>query len=233
MNPIGASREPRGRAKSDAQIKHDVLEELKWDTRVKETDVGIEVHSGIVTITGTVDSWAALVGAQEAAHRVRGVLDVANDVQVRLPGSAKRTDSDIAWALRTALQWDVLVPDERIRSTVSNGVVTLQGTVDTWSQYDDTLRCVRNLSGVVEVRSFIRVEPPVTTDAPETLHTAIEQALERHAVDEANHVHIAIADGKVILSGDVETWSDGQLVEAAVRGTPGVRGVDNQLRIRA
>ena len=81
--------------RTDAQFQQDVLQELRWDTRVKETDVGVEVDRGIVTLTGTVDSWAARLAAQDAAHRVAGVLDVANDLRVKLPTSTERTDADI------------------------------------------------------------------------------------------------------------------------------------------
>ena len=94
--------------KTDAQIHHDVLEELKWDSRVDETEVGVQVASGVVTLTGTVTSWAKRVAAQEAAHRVIGVLDVANDIQVKVPGGLTRTDTQIAQAVRQALEWDVL-----------------------------------------------------------------------------------------------------------------------------
>ena len=97
--------------RNDAQFQQDVLQELRWDTRVKETDVGVKVDRGIVTLTGTVDSWAARLAAQDAAHRVAGVLDVANDLRVKLPTSTERTDADIARAVRAALEWDVLVPD--------------------------------------------------------------------------------------------------------------------------
>lgn len=67
--------------KTDAQIQKDVLEELKWDTRVKETDVGVQVKDGTVALSGTLDSWTARMAAQEAAHRVAGVLDVANETK--------------------------------------------------------------------------------------------------------------------------------------------------------
>jgi osmotically-inducible protein OsmY len=116
--------------KTDAEIQQDVIRELKWDPRVEETEVGVEVDNGIVTLTGTVSSWAKRLAAKEAAHRVFGVLDVANDVTVKVPGSLTRTDTDLAQAVRHALKWDVMVPDERITSTVSNGWVTLEGTVD-------------------------------------------------------------------------------------------------------
>jgi len=216
--------------KTDSEIQRDVLEELKWDTRVRETAVGIEVNAGVVTLTGTVDSWTARLAAQEAAHRVSRVLDVANDIQVKVPGSHERNDTDIAKAVRTALEWDVLVPHDRIRTTVSNGVVTLEGKVDYFSQHEDAGRCVRNLAGVREVRNLINVEPPVI--AAQTVRLAIDHALERHAEHAAKRIKIAVAGDKVTLSGEVPSWAERNAVEGAVRGTPGVRRVDSQLRIQ-
>ena len=216
--------------KTDAQIQRDVLEELKWDMRVKETDIGVEVKGRIVTLTGRVDSWAQRLAAQEAAHRVSGVLDVANDVRVKLPGASERTDTDIAQAVRSALEWDVLVPQERIRTTVANGVVTLDGAVHSWAQFDDAARAIRNLAGVREVHNLLLVAPePVS---PQTVRGAIDRALERHAQHAANGVRLEVADGNVILSGDVPSWIERNAIVGAVRGTAGVRSVDDQLDIR-
>lgn len=203
------------------------------DTRVKETDVGVEVNAGTVTLTGTVDSWTARLAAPEAAHRVSAVLDVANDVQVKLPGSYERNDTDIAKAVRNALEWDVTVPHDSIRTTVSNGVVTLEGKVHFWSQSEDAGRSIRNLAGVREVKNLITVEPSFPWVSPQTVRGAIEQALDRHAEHAAKRVQIAVTDGKVILTGDVASWAERNTVEGAVRGTPGVWNVENQLRIHA
>ena len=145
--------------KTDAQIHHDVLKELKWDSRVDQTEVGVQVASGVVTLTGTVTSWAKRVAAQEAAHRVMGVLDVANDITVKAPGGPAPTDTDIAQAVRRALEWDVFVPDDKITSTVTDGWVTLEGTVDSWSQRTDAERAIRNLAGVKFVVNKITVKP--------------------------------------------------------------------------
>ena len=183
-------------------------------------------------LSGTVDSWTGRLAAQEAAHRVAGVLDVANEVKVKLPGSGERDDTDIAVAVRRALEWDVLVPQDRIQTTVSNGVVTLEGGVDYWSQFDDAARCVRNLAGVREVKNRIVVDPSPTRLATQTIKSAIEHALERHAEHAAKRVHVAIAEGKVTLSGEVPSWAELAAVEGAVRGTPGVKKVENQLTIR-
>ena len=113
--------------KSDKHIHQDVLRELRWDSRVEETEVGVEVDQGVVTLTGTVASYAKKLAAQDAAHRVTGVLDVANDIRVRMPGSPGHTDTEIAQAVRHALKWDALVPHTRIMSTVEDGWVTLEG----------------------------------------------------------------------------------------------------------
>ena len=213
--------------KTDAQIHHDVLEELKWDSRVDETEVGVQVHNEIVTLTGTVTGWAKRVAAQEAAQRVIGVLDVANDITVNVPGT--RTDTDIAQAARQALEWDVFVPADKIHSTVTNGWVTLEGNVDRSSQREDAERAVRNLFGVRGISNTItlNVATPVTGD----VRKAIEQALERRAEREARRIRVDVHAGAVTLTGTVHTWAERKSVLAAVRFTPGVRSVDDRLRI--
>ena len=165
----------------------------------------------------------------EAAHRVRGVLDVANDIAVRLPGTGARTDTDIAHAVRSALEWDVFVPDSRIRSTVSNGVVTLEGEVDTWGQRDDAEAVLRNLAGVRGVVNVVVVKAPAVEAAK--VRQAIEGALERQAEREARRVSFEIQDGEVKVYGTVRSWAERKAVIGAAKGTPGVRIVDDRLRI--
>jgi osmotically-inducible protein OsmY len=217
--------------KSDSQIQRDVLTELTWDTRVKVTDVGIEVDGGLVTLTGTVDSWAARWAARDVARRVVGVLGVANDVRVELPAAHVRADAEIARAVRLALEWDVLVPHERIRTTASGGKVALEGAVSYWSQYDDDARCVRNLAGVREVENRLEVEPP-TPLGPKAVREAIESTLERRAQHAADHVGLAVAADEVTLTGVVPTYEELSAVLQAARGTPGVRAVENKRHVR-
>jgi osmotically-inducible protein OsmY len=215
--------------KTDAEIQQDVIRELKWDTRVDETDVGVEVDNGIITLTGTVGSWGKRAAAEEAAHRVRGVLDVANDIVVKIPGTGGRTDTEIAQAVRSALLWDIFVPDTRIQSTVSDGVVVLEGDVDSWIQRDDAERSVRNLAGVRRVRNDIVIKAPRV--APSEVRKAIENALDRQAEREAERIRLEVLDGTVKLFGTVSSWAERQTVVGAAKGTPGVRIVEDKLRI--
>jgi osmotically-inducible protein OsmY len=215
--------------KTDNQIHHDVLEELKWDSRVDETEAGVQVDGGVVTLTGTVTSWAKRVAAQEAARRVIGVLGLANDIKVKVLGGPTRTDTEIAQAVRRALEWDVFVPEQQITSTVTDGWVTLEGTVERWSQRDDADRAIRNLTGVKIVVNKISVKPakPVSQD----VQKAIEQTLERRAEREARRIRADVRDGTVTLTGAVHSWAERKSVVAAARFTPGVRAVEDHLRM--
>jgi osmotically-inducible protein OsmY len=215
--------------KSDAEIHKAVLGELKWDSRVDETDVGVEVDRGVVTLTGTVDNYAKRLAAQEAAHRVAGVLDVANDVKVRLAGASGRTDTEIAQAVRQGLEWDVTVPHEQIRSTVSNGNVTLDGRVSFAFQRWEAERAVRHLVGVRGVIDNI-VVAGASVD-PSIVRTEIGEALERRAERSAKHIQVTVHDGRVTLSGHVHSWPEKEAVLGAARFTPGVSAVDDRLRI--
>jgi osmotically-inducible protein OsmY len=216
--------------KTDSQLRTDVAHELAWDTRIDETAIGVCVHHGVVTLTGTVDSWADKHAAEEAAHRVAGVLDVANEIQIVPSWSATRSDADIAEAVRGALTWNRFVPDQQIRSTVADqGTVTLTGTARTLAQRDEAERIVRELAGVRCVSNQIAVEsPPIAVGA---LHDTIKQALERHVAREAERIAIEIDGDTVVLSGVVASWRERRAVLGAAKGTPGVRRIDDRLRI--
>lgn len=211
----------------DSVIKQYIIDELKWDTRVDETEIGVSVTGGIVTLTGVVSSWGKKLAAADAAHRVHGVLDVANDISVKPAGSCLRTDTDIARAVRSALEWNVFIPDTQIRTTVSQGWVTLEGEVEYHSQRSDAERALRDLAGVRGVTNQIRVTS--TKLDPREIQSALEEALIRRATRSAKRITIDIEDGRVTLSGSVESAGERQAVLEAARATPGVRDVLDRL----
>jgi osmotically-inducible protein OsmY len=210
----------------DQELQQAVSRELSWDTRVSDADIAVGVHTGVVTLSGTVRSWAERLAAQKAAHRVAGVLDVANEIQVRIPEIGARSDTQIAHAVRHALEWDVFVPENRIQSTVANGCVTLTGDVDLLTQKDDAARAVRNLVGVTQVINDIEVQPRAgSTD----VQRAIEAALERRAKREAARVDVETRDGHVTLTGIVHSRAEHDAIVGAAKGTRGVRSVEDKL----
>ncbi|HEX5081068.1 MAG TPA: BON domain-containing protein [Blastocatellia bacterium] len=215
--------------KSDEEVRSGALFQLEWDSRLRRSDIGVSVKKGVVTLTGTVDSYAKKLAAQKAAHRVPGVLDVANEIEVKVTGSLRRTDSEIAQAVRHALEWDVLVPSDRIHSTVANGWVTLEGEVEYCSERADAERAVSRLTGVRGVTNNIAVcAPPVE---PERMKSLIEDVLERRAGREANRIRVSVDEGDVTLMGAVKSWDEKKAILGAVGHAPGVKMIHDHLFI--
>ncbi len=214
--------------RTDEEIQRDVLEELKWDTRVRPNEIGVAVKDGVVTLTGWVDSYLKKMAAEEAAHRVRGVKAVVNDIEVRLPSSAERTDEDLAKAALNALQWEAGVPADKLEVTVSHGWVTLKGEVEYGYQKREAERAVERLSGVRGVINLIQVKPRLS---PTDLKQKIEQALVRNAELDAKRITVEVQGSKVILYGTVRSYAEKKAAEEAAWAAPGVSEVENHIVI--
>lgn len=214
--------------RTDEMIQRDVLAELKWDARVQPNEIGVAVKDGVVTLTGGVDSFLKKWAAEEAAHRVRGVKAVANEIEVRLPGSAERTDEEIAKAVVRAIEWDVGINVDNLDVTVSKGWVTLKGEVQWGFQKSDAERAARRVTGVRGVSNLITVRPRMKP-SPEELKRRIEDALVRNAETDAERIHVDVVGDKVILTGTVRSWAEKQEAEKVVWSAPGVSTVDNRI----
>lgn len=213
---------------SDSDIQRRVQQELEWDPRVDSSGISATVKSGVVTLTGFVDTYAKKIAAVDAVHQVRGVLDVADEVQVRALAQVK-ADQEIAQAVRSALMWDVFVPDDRIKSTVSSGWVTLEGNVDRWQQKEDAARAVERLSGVRGVTNRVEVMPPKVDAAK--IRTSIEDALTRRAEREAKRLQVTVADGVVTLKGTVDSWAEKNSLGQVAYYSPGVKRLVNDITV--
>ena len=215
--------------RSDRDLKQRILNELKWDSRVKWASINGQVIDGVVTLTGSVSSYAEKIAAQDAAHRVAGVLDVANDIEAKPVDQFVRSDTEIAAAVRNALEWDALVPNELIQSSVSDGVVTLEGEVDYQRERTDAANAIRRLAGVVGVIDKITIRKQRINE--NQLREQIEYALERRADREAERLQIEVHDGAVDIWGRVHSWQEKRAVIGSIARAPGVSWLKDHLRI--
>lgn len=215
--------------KDDLRLRDDILDELNYEPSVDASNIAVTAKDGVVTLSGHVNNYAQKLAAERAAWRVDGVKAIAQDIDVRLPGDKKLSDDDIAKRALDILDWDVLVPSERLHVKVANGWITLTGEVPWNYQRLAAEAAVRKLSGVTGVSNNILVEPHVQAG---DVRKNIVDALKRHAEVEADRIKVEIrANGAVAIDGRVDDWEERQAVERAAWSAPGVRTVENRVRI--
>jgi osmotically-inducible protein OsmY len=216
------------RMRPDSDIKRDVEEELRWDPDVDETDIGVAVKDGVVTLAGFARSFADRWQAEAAAKRVAGVVGVVNDIQIRLPLIHRRPDPQIARDAVQALQY--VLPDlaERIKVIVKDGHVTLEGDVAWHYQRDRAEKAVRRVRGVTGVINAIVVAPPASA---EDIKRKIEEAIRRSAELDASRITVEADGDAVILKGKVRSWAERVEAEQVAWRAPGVTRVQNRIEV--
>jgi osmotically-inducible protein OsmY len=213
---------------TDRELQEHVQKALDWEPSIDAADIGVSVEGNVVTLRGDVKTYYEKAAAERVALGVYGVKAVANDINVRPVDGQQRTDSEIAQAVLSALKWNTLVPEEKITVIVSNGFVTLKGTVGWEYERNAAANSVRNLSGVRGVSNTIVLAPPISvTD----VKSKIEAALKRSAEVDARRINVAVADGRVVLSGNVHSWFERDQARHAAWAAPGVKEVDDRIAV--
>lgn len=214
--------------KTDAQLQQDVIAELKWEPSINAAQIGVEVKDGIVTLAGHVSTYAEKRGAERAAQRVSGVKALTVEMDVKLAGSNKRTDADIAGSAKNALQWRSSLPKDSVKVMVESGWVTLSGNVDWEYQRQAAAGAVRYLTGVTGVSDQIVIKPKVSLTA---VKSEIEAALKRRATSDAQTISVEVNGADVTLTGEVHSWSERDLARHSAWGTAGVRNVVDNMTV--
>ncbi len=211
----------------DSELQKSVLEELSWEPSVTAAHIGVTAKAGVVTLSGHVDSFANKYAAERAARRVKGVLAVAEEIEVHLPSDAKRSDDEIAAAAIERLAWDVSIPRDAVKVKVEKGFVTLTGEVLSFYQREAAQQDVRRLFGVTSVANLIAIK--ARPDAI-SISEDIAQALHRSWFDPRT-VKVSAEGGRVRLTGTVHSPYERRVATATAWAAPGATSVENDLAI--
>jgi osmotically-inducible protein OsmY len=214
--------------KTDARIKQDILNALRWNPQVTEEHIGVTVHNGAVTLTGHVPTYWEKTEARQTAKDVSDVRVVVDNIEVRLASEMKTTDEDLAERIANVLNWNVSLQGKNVKAEVRNGRVRLTGEVEWHAQRANIERNIEHVSGVASVVNLIVVKPrrhaaDVTKE--------IRDALERHADIEASRIAVDASNGTVTLSGTVESLAELARIEDAAWAAPGISRIVNNIRV--
>lgn len=214
--------------RSDSDIRRDVEDAIRLRPRLTATQVAVAVNSGVVTLTGFVWSTSQRSEAEIAAKRVTGVVGLANDIEIRLPGTDQRPDPEITSAAAVAIRNQLPYSWENIQGVVTGGWITLEGEVAWNYQRKIAEEAVAQLLGVKGVTNAIRLKPKC---APAQIKQKIEEEFRRRAEIDAMTVTVEARGGEVILRGIVRSLAERQEAERIARSAPGVMKVDNRIAL--
>lgn len=218
--------------KSDEELKRDVVDELQWDPAVDEDDIEVSVRDRLVTLTGTVPSYAHKIAVEKAVQRVAGVRAVAVQLRVCAALAGAKThaeaDTDVLAAATAVLNATEGLPPGTIDVGVDRGCVTLSGTLDWAHQRRAAELAVGRLRGVVGIVNRIAVRAEASAN---DIGAKIAGALKRRARADAQRMEIEVRDGVVTLSGVVHSLAEKRAAEGVAWATRGVRDVVDRLTV--
>jgi len=217
--------------KTNEELRKDVMDEIKWDPELRNvaTEIGVAAKDGVITLSGVVDTYWKKLSAEKAAQRVLGVRVVACDIEVKFGSFGKKTDTEIAEAIRNALRWNSAVTEDEIEVKVDDGWVYLEGKVGFQYEKRYAQDCVEDLVAVKGVTNNILISAkPIDT---KDIQRKIVAAYHRSATIDSSTIKIDALGTKVTLHGTVRSMAEKKEAERVAWATSGVLSVDNKIAI--
>lgn len=216
--------------KSNQELQTDVQNAIKWQPLMHSAEIGVTVHDGVVTLTGSVDSYTKKLEAENATKNVAGVKAIVEKIEVQHHNSwDKKNDNDIADEILNAYKWNWQIPNDKIQVKVENGWVVLTGELNWNYQKEEAKNAIKNLEGIINVSNNITIKSE-TVDAMEK--EVIEHQLQRSWALNADDIAVKVDGRKVTLEGTVGSLYQKEEAGRITWNTPGIWSLDNNLSVK-
>ena len=214
--------------KSNEALQKDVQDAIKWEPLLNAAEIGVTVKDGIVTLTGTVNTYAKKLQAEDAVKKTAGVKALVENLQVHFDCETKKSDSEIATEVLNALRWNWEVTNDKMYVKVEDGWVTLEGELQWNFQKEAAKNSVNNLKCIKGITNNITIK----TDKKDLIEKKdIERALEVNWSINERNIIVTVEGSNVRLSGSVESLYEKDEAGRIAWNAPGVWTVENNLVI--
>lgn len=145
-----------------------------------------------------------------------------------------RTDQKIKEEVIQELEWEPNIDATGIGVAVRDGVVTLSGRVGTYYEKLLAEKAVSRVRGVKAVVENIRTEvSQQNIRSDENIADAALNHLRSHSQIPFETITLKVEDGFITLEGEVEWNFQKEAAQKAIQFLTGVKGVKNDIRIKA
>lgn len=214
---------------TNQNLQTNVLNAIKWETLLHESQIGVTAKDGIITLTGVVDSYAKKLEAETVTKNVAGVKAVVETIEIKYADVGKKTDNEIAAEVIADLKWNWQFASDKIKIKVENGWVTLEGELLWNYQREAAKNAISNIKGMKGVNNEIKLKSEIKDETEKIL---IQQALVNSSIINGREILVKVNNNKVLLTGEVHSVAQKNEAERIAATVEGVKSINNQLDIR-
>jgi osmotically-inducible protein OsmY len=214
--------------KANEKLQKDLQNAIKFEPLLQASEIGIVEKDGVVTLTGTVDSYSKIIEAENIVKKVPGVKVIVDKMEVDYKYFNKN-DNEIAVEIINILKWNLNILQEKLVIKILGGWIYLDGTLDWNYQRESANMAMSNISGVKGVINNIKIKSELKNQIEKE---AIENAFNRNWVLNYDSIYVDVSGCKVTLRGTVDSFYEKEEAERIAWNTLGVCAVNNELTIR-